>query len=121
MSYFPSYKTNNWQGKLHLIYGKRQGKTIVNHAFASAPLRIQRPFYPEGEGICHSVVLHTAGGIVGGDRLKQNLELETSCQISVCDRQFPCKNFSPLAVRPKRLISHPKYFAPGANSTFIFC
>lgn len=78
MSYSPSSSAKNWQGKLHLIYGKRQGKTLVNHAFASAPLRIQRPFYPEGEGICHSVVLHTAGGIVGGDILKQNLELERS-------------------------------------------
>ena len=64
-----------WQGKLDLVYRYHQGATQVSHAFAQAPLKIQRPFYPEGPSICHSVILHTAGGIVGGDRLDQNVRL----------------------------------------------
>lgn len=42
---------------------------------AKAPLKLQRPFYPEGP-VCHGVMLHTAGGIAGGDRLDVSLTLE---------------------------------------------
>jgi len=64
-----------WHGKLNLVYGYEQGKTQVNHSFSQAPLKIQRPFYPEGESVCHSIILHTAGGIVGGDLLSIDVEL----------------------------------------------
>ncbi|MBW4661605.1 MAG: urease accessory protein UreD [Drouetiella hepatica Uher 2000/2452] len=40
-----------------------------------APLKVQRPFYPEGREVCHTVMLHTAGGMVGGDRLSLNIRL----------------------------------------------
>lgn len=66
-----------WQGKLALVYRVQNGSTLVSHAFARAPFKVQRPFYPEGSAVCHSTVLHTAGGIVGGDRLSQNLHLHS--------------------------------------------
>ncbi|MFN5857093.1 MAG: urease accessory protein UreD [Pseudanabaenaceae cyanobacterium] len=40
----------------------------------TAPYRMQRPFYPEGNGICHGVVLHTAGGMVQGDQLSLQVQ-----------------------------------------------
>ncbi|NET53594.1 MAG: hypothetical protein F6K09_34585, partial [Merismopedia sp. SIO2A8] len=49
-------------------------QTQVIHSHTTAPLKIQRPFYPEGRQVCHSVMLHTAGGMVGGDRLQQSLK-----------------------------------------------
>ncbi|MDZ8222936.1 MULTISPECIES: urease accessory protein UreD [unclassified Nostoc] len=68
-----------WHGKLNLVYADRQGKTQLIYNHQQAPLKVQRPFYPEGE-ICHSVILHTAGGMVGGDRLSSNIHLQPQTQ-----------------------------------------
>lgn len=69
--------SSGWQGSLELVYTHHQGTTTLIHNQAQAPLKVQRPFYPEGQGVCHSVVLHTAGGIVGGDRLSQTIHLQS--------------------------------------------
>jgi urease accessory protein len=68
--------TSGWQGSLQLKFSHRHGKTQLIHERVQAPLKVQRPFYPEGEAVCHSILLHTAGGIVGGDRLSQSIHLE---------------------------------------------
>jgi urease accessory protein len=69
---------SGWHGSLQLVYSNHQGSTQLTHAQVKAPLKVQRPFYPEGQAVCHSVVLHTAGGIVGGDRLSQNIHLKAN-------------------------------------------
>jgi urease accessory protein len=71
---------DNWHGVLNLVYSKPKLTTQITHAYSKAPLKIQRSFYPEKENICHSVILHTAGGIVGGDLLSQNIKLQTGAQ-----------------------------------------
>ncbi len=65
-----------WQGKLQLTYCCDRGKTQAIQHQGTAPLKVQRSFYPEGEQTCHNVILHTAGGIVGGDRLEINVVLQ---------------------------------------------
>ncbi len=70
----------SWQGKLELEFADRSAKTILSRSLVQAPLKVQRPFYPEGDAICHSVMLHTAGGIVGGDRLSIAVQVEPNAQ-----------------------------------------
>lgn len=65
----------DWHGHLCLEFVNRQGTTQLIRNLGQAPFKVQRPFYPEGEEVCHSVILHTAGGIVGGDRLSCDLRL----------------------------------------------
>ena len=62
-----------WRGSLALDYRQRDGRTLV-HDRHDGPLRVLRPLYPEG-GVCHSVLVHPPGGIVGGDELTLTLTL----------------------------------------------
>ncbi|MBD2164290.1 urease accessory protein UreD [Calothrix membranacea FACHB-236] len=72
--------TKGWHGKLNLVYADRKNATQLIYNHQQAPLKVQRPFYPEGEKVCHSVILHTAGGVVGGDRLSLNFHLQPHAQ-----------------------------------------
>ncbi|HBB35346.1 MAG TPA: urease accessory protein [Cyanobacteria bacterium UBA8803] len=69
-----------WHGSLELVYAHNHGVTQLIRNQARSPLKVQRPFYPEGQGICHTVVLHTAGGIVGGDRNSQTIHLQANAR-----------------------------------------
>ncbi len=72
---------SGWQGQLRLRYGYDGQRTAIRQQYTQAPLRLQRPFYPEGPGICQTVVVHTAGGMVGGDRLTFDLSLDPQAQV----------------------------------------
>jgi urease accessory protein len=69
----------DWQGDIDLRFQVQADKTILKRSYAHAPLKIQRPFYPE-PNICHAVILHSAGGMVGGDRLTYQIDLEQDSQ-----------------------------------------
>lgn len=71
---YAQHIVRSWQGKALLTY-RRQGDRTIPQSQTQAPLKLQRPFYPEGQGVCQSVVLHTAGGMVGGDRLTYDIHL----------------------------------------------
>jgi urease accessory protein len=75
MSALPS--TSSWQGHVELEFVHRHGKTEALLRRSQSPLRVQRAFYPEGPEICYTTLLHTAGGMVGGDRLALNFHLQS--------------------------------------------
>ena len=62
-----------WRGSLAIDYWLRDGRTIA-HDRHDGPLRVLRALHPEG-GVCHSVLVHPPGGVVGGDELAIELTL----------------------------------------------
>lgn len=69
-----------WQGVARLTYQVRHGHTVPIAPYTQAPLRLQRPFYP-ADGVCHSTLVHTAGGMVAGDQLTINAALDPRSQV----------------------------------------
>ena len=64
----------HWAASLTLGFDTRvEGDASITRMKTArhyGPLRVQRPFYPEGrDGCCHVYVLHPPGGLVSGDEL----------------------------------------------------
>lgn len=59
---------SGWRAELALTLAPRHGRTVMTECRHLGPLRIQRPFYPEG-AVPHLYLLHPPGGVVGGDEL----------------------------------------------------
>ncbi len=57
-----------WHARLQLDYCLEDGRTVVRHQH-TGPLRILQSLYPEGGAVCHNVLVHPPGGLVGGDAL----------------------------------------------------
>lgn len=65
-----------WRASLSLQHRlDESGRCVVRHEH-DGPLRVLHALYPEGPAICHQVVIHPPGGIVGGDQLDIQLQLE---------------------------------------------
>ncbi|MDA8260038.1 MAG: urease accessory protein UreD [Betaproteobacteria bacterium] len=62
--------SSTWRARLSLGFQRREAATILARREHVGPLRIQKALYPEGEAVCHAIVLHPPSGIVGGDELE---------------------------------------------------
>ena len=108
-----------WQAQLDLRFTKARkqagARTLMQRNEHKGPLRVQRPFYPEGE-LAHVYILHPPGGVVGGDRLHINLEVMPGAQVLATT---PGSGKFYLSAGPRARLEQKLTIKPGASLEWL--
>ncbi len=110
---------DRWPAELHLRFARDKKRSVLIENRHAGPLVVQKAIYPEGEQICHVVIVHPPGGMAGGDEL--TLEIDLAANSSAVDfdsgrRQMvqgtppnmPAKNHHPLGKRIDPRLAPPR-------------
>ena len=65
----------SWEAELQLKFARHQNRSVLVSRQHRGPLVVQKALYPEGDAVCHTIILHPPGGVASGDKLKINAEL----------------------------------------------
>lgn len=76
----PDTWVRSWPAAIDIDFVSGPHRTAIRHVLHRGPLRVQRPFYPEGD-CCHCYLLHPPGGMVPGDELQVSLALAPGAQV----------------------------------------
>lgn len=68
-------KHRNWQANLNLVFAKQNKRSYLAKNLHLGPLVLQKSLHPEGEEVCHGVIIHPPGGVAGGDALTLNVDV----------------------------------------------
>ncbi|ATE61448.1 urease accessory protein UreD [Thauera sinica] len=72
-----------WHAALRLAYEKRGTRTVLAGRAHRGPLVVQRPLYPEGDAVCHTILVHPPAGIAGGDELRVDVTVGSGAHVLV--------------------------------------
>jgi urease accessory protein len=61
-----------WLARLDLDYMLEAERSVARYLH-KGPLRILQSLYPEGDAVCHNVMVHPPSGLVGGDTLDMHV------------------------------------------------
>ncbi|HSI46362.1 MAG TPA: urease accessory protein UreD [Methylophilus sp.] len=76
----PATAAKYWQARLELDFSKRDCRSYLAHRLHKGPLVVQKSLHPEGEDICHAIVIHPPGGVAGGDQLQLHVNVDAGAR-----------------------------------------
>jgi urease accessory protein len=70
MPFDTAFPAAGWRAHLALAFERRGARTVLARREHDGPLVVQKALHPEGEAVCHAIVVHPPSGLVGGDALR---------------------------------------------------
>lgn len=67
----------SWHAHLQLNYTHEDSRTNL-HSLHQGPMRVLQSLYPEGPAICHNVLIHPPSGLVSGDHIDIQIQLQAN-------------------------------------------
>ncbi|NGZ98643.1 MAG: hypothetical protein CV089_21430 [Nitrospira sp. WS110] len=115
-------------GELRLDYAKRDGRTVITHSYFTTPWKLLPPIYLDDTGAAYTLLVNPSGGLVGGDGLFINMNLDRDSHVLVsapsANRVYRSEGklseqIINITVRPGAILEWlPEHTIPFAGSRF---
>ena len=77
----PLRDDGRWKASLALDFGTQATRTYLAKKQHVGPLVIQKTLHPEGDEVCHGIIIHPPGGVAGGDELTLKVTLAQNANV----------------------------------------